>query len=148
MVDVAASKVPVSYWIVCGLAFLVDVFGAYDYVMIRMQDDEYLRSMQARIPSLIIEWYDNYPLWAHIAWASFTWFALAGSVLLLARSRYAVTAFLIATVGAVLNVVYHLMTPLPPVLEQPVIKAMPYLIVAIMLSQFLYARAVADKILR
>src|SRR3546814_16447796 len=88
MVDVSARKVPVSYWIVCLLAFFVDIFGGYDYVMIRMQDDEYLRSMQARIPSLILDWYDKYPLWADIAWAAFTWSAVVGAVLLMARSRY------------------------------------------------------------
>src|SRR3546814_16975536 len=101
MVDVSARKVPVSYWIVCLLAFFVDIFGGYDYVMIRMQDDEYLRSMQARIPSLIIDWYDKYPLWADIAWAAFTWSAVVGAVLLLARSRYASTAFLVSTIAAV-----------------------------------------------
>src|SRR3546814_9726819 len=95
MVDVSARKVPVSYWIVCLLAFFVDIFGGYDYVMIRMQDDEYLRSMQARIPSLIIDWYDKYPLWAVIAWAAFIWSAVVGAVLLLARFRYASRAFLI-----------------------------------------------------
>src|SRR3546814_3838308 len=111
MVDVSARKVPVSYWIVCLLAFFVDIFGGYDYVMIRMQDDEYLRSMQARIPSLIIDWYDKYPLWADIAWAAFTWSAVVGAVLLLARSRYASTAFLVSTIAAVANLGYHLMTP-------------------------------------
>src|SRR3546814_2117446 len=33
---------------------------------------KYLRSRQGRIPSVIIDWYGNYQLWADIEWAAFT----------------------------------------------------------------------------
>src|SRR3546814_17539360 len=113
-----------------------------------MMDIKFPRRRQALIPGRVMDWYDRYPLGAVIVWAAVSGAAVDGAVLLLARSRYAWTAVLITTIAAVANLGYHLMTPLPPVLDKPIIKAMPYLLVALMLAQWLYARRVADNVLR
>jgi hypothetical protein len=52
-------------------------------------------------------WFDRFPAWATSCWAFGVWGAIAGSLLLLLRSRWAVTAFAISLVGFVGSRVYQ-----------------------------------------
>ena len=48
-------------------------------------------------------YYDGFPAWATAFWALGVWGALAGSVLLLLRSRYAALAFGVSLIGLLAN---------------------------------------------
>jgi hypothetical protein len=69
-----------------------------------------------------------------------------GSVLLLLRSRWAVWAFGLSLVGAVLGLGYQIALA-PPLAgaEGLMFTVMPYVIILIALALFLYARAQAAK---
>jgi hypothetical protein len=71
---------------------------------------------------------------------------LLGSILLLVRSRYAVWAYGLSLLGAVLGLGYQIALA-PPLAgaDDAMSKAMPYVIILIAVALFLYARAQAAK---
>ena len=91
------ARTPAHLWIVGGLATLWNAFGAYDYLMTRMRNMDYLNSMMPGGDATeMLSYVESFPLWAQIGWGMGVWFGLLGSLLLLARSRWAVTAFLLS----------------------------------------------------
>ena len=135
--------VPVHLWIVGILSLLWNAFGAYDYVMTRMRDTEYLASMMPDVdPNAMLAWVDAFPIWAQFGWGLGVWLGLIGSALLLARHRYAVPAFALSLIGTILGLGYQIAAAPPlPGAEGPLVTIMPWVIIAVALALFLYARA-------
>ena len=75
------------------------------------------------------------------------WFALLGSVLLLFRSRWAVWSFGISLLGAVLSLGYQLVLapPMPGSGDNPMMKAMPVVIIIVAIALLICARAMEQK---
>ena len=96
-------KTPVHLWIVGGVSLLWNAFGAFDYTMTKMGNAEYLSAFTPEQ----IAYFQSFPLWANTGWALGVWGALLGSLLLLIRSRYAVTAFGVSLVGLAISSVYQ-----------------------------------------
>ena len=94
-----ANKAPVSFWIVTGLGLLWNGFGAYLYIIARLDP----AAVMGSAPPEMQDYVANMPLWANIGYGFGVWGSVAGSVLMLLRSRHAVTAFLISLVGAVVS---------------------------------------------
>jgi hypothetical protein len=87
-----------------------------DYTMTKTRNPSY---MAAFTPEQIA-WFDSFPLWMNIAWALGVWGALAGSILLLFRSRWAVHAFAISLAGLVIGTVYQFgISDMPASLKTP-----------------------------
>jgi hypothetical protein len=89
------QKTPISYWIISIIGLLWNSVGAFDYVMTKTRNAEYLKQFT---PEQIV-YFESFPLWGNICWGLGVWGAVAGSLLLLLRSRHAVLAFMIALVG-------------------------------------------------
>ena len=141
-------RTPIHLWIVGGLATLWNCFGAYDYTMTRMRDTDYLAKMMPTVdPNATLAWVDSFPIWAQAGWALGVWAGLAGGVLLLLRSRWAVWALGLSMVGAVLGLGYQIVAapPLAGVGEDMMFKVMPYVIILVTLALFLYARAMEKR---
>ena len=99
-------------WIVGLLALLWNGFGCVDYLMTRMRNTDYLASMMPGTdPEKIYAYVDSFPVWAQAGWGLGVWGGLAGAVLLLMRSRYAVWAFALSLIGAVLGLGYQIANP-------------------------------------
>lgn len=147
MATTVEARTPVHLWIVGILSLLWSCFGAYDYLMTRMRNTDYLASaMPGADPNAILAWVDGFPLYAQIGWGLGVWMGLAGSILLLARHRWAVPAFGLSLVGAILGLGYQIVAAPPvPGPESPMMKIMPYVIIAVALGLFLYARAMQQK---
>lgn len=137
MATAAEGRTPVHLWIVGIVATLWNAFGCYDYLMTRMRDTDYLAGMMPGIdPNAILAWVDAFPIWAQFGWGLGVWGGLAGAVLLLLRSRWAVWAFALSLLGAVLGLGYQLlMAPPPPGAGEAMSKVMP--IVIILFAAFL-----------
>jgi hypothetical protein len=88
-------RTPWHFWLVGGLSLLWNLGGAYDYLMTQTHNDAYLAAFSAEQRAF----FDSYPVWMVVAWAFGVWGAVAGSLLLLLRSRYAVTAFAVSLAG-------------------------------------------------
>ncbi len=98
----AEGKTPLHLWIVGGVSLIWNAIGAVDYVMTKTQNAAYLSGFTEEQ----LAYFNSYPFMANIGWALGVWGAVAGSVLLLARSRYARQGFALSLVGAVLTMVY------------------------------------------
>lgn len=100
----AAGKTPWHLWAVGGVSLLWNAYGAYDYVMTKTGGVDYLRKVgftQAQI-----DYFLAMPGWMTIFWALGVWGALAGSILLLLRRRYALWAFGASLFGLLVSLVY------------------------------------------
>jgi hypothetical protein len=147
MQQAVTARTPVHLWIVGILSLLWSCVGCYDYLMTRMRNTDYLAKMMPKVdPNAMLAWVDGFPLYAQIGWALGVWMGLLGSVLLLIRSRWAVWAFGLSLVGAVLGLGYQI-AGAPPLAgaDDTMSNVVPYIIIAIALALFLYARAQEKK---
>lgn len=84
---------PWHIWLVGLLAVGWNTLGATDYVFAQMMPDFYVEAMR---PEQVV-FIEAIPAWAVSLWALAVWGSLAGSVLILARSRFAYPVFVVAT---------------------------------------------------
>jgi hypothetical protein len=119
---------PVHLWIVGILALLWSAFGCYDYWMTVTANAAYLSKM----PADAITYMNGLPKWTTATWALGVWGGLLGSILLLARSRFAVWAYGLSFIGAVLGLGYQMfMTRQPASMNAGGMAVMPWVIIAI-----------------
>jgi hypothetical protein len=147
MATTAQSRTPVHLWIIGGLSLLWSCFGAYDYLMTRMRNTDYIASAMPGVdPQAALAWIDRFPLYAQLGWGLGVWMGLLGSVMLLVRSRWAVGAYGLSLLGALLGLGYQIVAA-PPLegAHGPMMTVMPYVIILLALGLFLYARAMAKK---
>jgi hypothetical protein len=138
----ASVKTPTHLWVVGGLSALWNAFGATDYTMTQTRNPAWL----ANFPPEMMEYISNFPAWAEAAWALGVWGALAGSLLLLARSRHAVTAFAVSLIGLIGTTIYQFaVSDLPPGLMNAGVIGMQILIWAIAIALFVYARRMRER---
>ena len=141
------EKAPAHLWIVGILALLWNGFGAYDYFMTRTQGATYVESMMPGVDgSRLIEYIDSFPIWASAGWGLGVWGGLLGAILLLLRHRLAVPVLGLSLLGAIVGIGYQLMRPLDiPDMHTGFNAVVPYLIILIAASLFLYARSQRAK---
>ena len=135
---------PLHLWIVGGLGLLWNGFGAYDYLMTRMRNEEYFASMAPGVdPAAMLAWVDSFPVYAQFGWGLGVWMGVVGSILLLMRHRWAVPALLLSLVGAVIGLGYQILLaePAPPPMNEGAMTIMPWVIILVALALFLYARS-------
>ena len=142
MEDALPAKTPVHLWIVGILSTLWNAFGAFDYVMTQSDNEAYM----SQFPAEQRAYYETFPVWLDAAWALGVWGALAGSLLLLARSRHAVTAFAISLLGLAVSTIYTFGFSQPPEgLMSGIVIIMNIVIWAACIALLLYARRQAAR---
>jgi hypothetical protein len=134
-------KTPLHLWIVGVIALLWNSFGVADYFMTRTRGAAWIDQMMPGVDSAkYMAYIDAFPIWASIGWACGVWGALAGTLLLLARSRHAVTAYAVSLVGAIVGIGYQLANPVDIAeLTKGANAVMPYVIMAIAALLLIYA---------
>jgi hypothetical protein len=111
-----ARGTPWHLWAVGVVSLLWNCFGAVDYTMSQLRNEAYLsRAAQSMgiTAAEMIAFIDSFPGWVHAFWALGVWGAVAGSVLLLLRSRFAVWSFVVSLLGLAATQIYQAMTPKP-----------------------------------
>jgi hypothetical protein len=130
------APTPRHLWIVGALSLLWNAFGATDYVLTQTRNAAYLSQFTAEQ----LAYFESFPAWPTAAWALGVWGALAGSVLLLMRSRFAVHAFGVSLVGMAVSFGYQYgMSDAIAVMGSSLIW-FSLVIVAIGVGLFVYAR--------
>lgn len=128
------SAVPMTFWLIAVLSLLWNAFGGYLYTMANMGDASVIDSappeMQAYMAAM--------PIWAHSGWAIGIWGSVLGSLLLLGRSRHAVTAFLASFVGAVVSYAAQAQAGV-------LSAAAPAMILSVIALQWWYCRRCTNK---
>lgn len=140
----ATARPPVHFWIVAVVATLWNAFGACDYLMSRLHSVAWMKTMMPDAdPATVYGYVDAMPIWASVGWGLGVWGGLLGAVLLLVRSRHAVTAFLVSLVGMALSFGYQFLvaTPPPPMDD----KIVPLVVIVIGVGLLVYARAMRSR---
>lgn len=133
MNQATARAAPWHLWVVGVLTLLWNAIGAMSYTMTRLGKLESLGMTPDQIA-----YFDGFPVWANTVWAIGVWGCFAGSVLLLLRSRHAVTAFAISVVGLIGTTYFsYFASDVPAELQSP---ALDIAIWAITLGSLWYAR--------
>ena len=147
MQEAVSARTPAHLWIVAILSLLWSCFGAYDYVMTRMHNLDYLKSSMPGVdPQVALDWIDGMPLFAQIGWGVGVRSGLLGSLLLLMRSRFAVWAFAASMLGIVLGIGYQLVAAPPlPGATGAMYQMMPYVIIVIGVALLAYSQAMARR---
>ena len=137
------ARPPISFWVVGVLSLIWNAFGGLDYTMTRLRNLDYLKS--AGDPQVMLAWIDGFPLWAQIAWGLGVWGSVAGSLLLLVRSRHAVLAFAASLLGALGSFGYQFTHAVPTELDTTAGKAMSVLIIVIVAFLLRFAQVEMRK---
>ncbi|MET0180100.1 MAG: hypothetical protein ABW194_06400 [Novosphingobium sp.] len=137
----AASAIPGHFWAVAIVSLLWNAFGAYDYTMTQLGDAEYLAQFTPEQRAF----FASFPGWLTVFWALGVWGSMAGSVLLLLRSRRAVAAFQVSLLGLAVSTVAQFTMTMPESLRTPAMMAMNVVIWASLLFFLWYAAQMRDR---
>ena len=138
MATAYSGSTPKHLWVVGILSLLWNCYGAYDYLMTNLDPAAYIAS--AGYGPEVTAWMESFPTWAVAAWAVGIWASVAGSILLLLRSRHAATAFLLSLVGALVSFGYQFTSERPAEVASGVAAIMPLVILIAIVAQWYYAR--------
>jgi hypothetical protein len=143
----ASVRTRTHVWIVGAAATLWNALGAFDYLMTQTRNAAYLAGYTD--PQRL--YFESFPWWMEAAWALGVWGGLAGSLLLLARSRFAEPAFALSLAGLLISTLYQYgLSPPPPAdMTSGAMIALNLAIWAVAIALFLYAhRMRATGVLR
>ena len=84
-----------SFWLIAILSLLWNLIGVIDFVMTLTRNADYLASFTPEQ----IAYFTSFPPWFIFVWGCGVWGALLGSILLLLRHRWAVSAFALSLAG-------------------------------------------------
>ena len=142
IIETSRLRTPLHLWIVGILSLLWNAFGAMDYTMTMTRNAAYLKSASAAQ----MAYFGSFPAWAIALWALGVWGALAGSVLLLARSRLAVIAFVVSLAGLAGSTLYQFAVhPVPADMRGPAMLVLNLIIWAAAIGLLLYARSMRQR---
>jgi hypothetical protein len=142
MQQAIATRAPAHIWIIGILSLLWSAFGCFDYFMINTKNHAYL----AQLPTDQLAYMDSLPAWLTGFWALGVWGGLAGSVLLLMRSRYAVWMFALSLIGAIVGLGYQMFaTQMPASMKTGMMSMVPWLIIAVAAFLLWYAWTAEKK---
>lgn len=130
------AATPWHLWLVGIATLLFNAMGVISYLMTKLD----LLADLGMTPEQIA-FMQAYPLAANAFWALGVWGALAGSALLLLRSKWAVAAMVVATVGLVGTTVYnYLLLDMPASMVAPALDAAIWVVTLFLL---VYAQRMA-----
>jgi hypothetical protein len=102
-------KTPWHLWAIGFVSLLWNAMGGVDYTMTHLHNAAWLAQMTPEQ----IAWVNHFPVWATSCWALGVWGAIAGSILLLLRNRWAVPAFGISLLGLIGSHIYQFTSNAP-----------------------------------
>ncbi|PIB22839.1 hypothetical protein BFP76_09920 [Amylibacter kogurei] len=132
-------RTPWHIWLIGIVSLIWNSFGALDYVMTQTRNEAYLASFTPEQ----LAFFHSFPAWADGTWALAVWASVAGSILLLLRSRFAVTAFIISFIAMIITTFHNLVLAEVKAYEimGPEAVIISIVIFIIALALMLYARA-------
>ena len=143
-----ATKAPWHLWVVGAVSLLWNGIGGWDYTQTQLRNREYIASMTEPMGISVddaVAYYNAFPLWADALWAFGVWGSVAGSLLLLLRSRFAFHAFALSLVGLIGGMFYQFTNPMPGFAETATPMIFTAVIFAIILALIYYSRRMTAK---
>jgi hypothetical protein len=93
------SKLPTSFWVIAVLGLLWNLFGAYLYVMARVDPETALAGASPEMRDYVA----NQPIWANLGYGFGIWGSALGSVAMILRKKIAAPLFLTSLIGAAIS---------------------------------------------
>jgi hypothetical protein len=112
----AATK---GFWAVAVIGLLWNAFGAYLYMMARLDPETALAGADPAMKAYVLA----QPLWANIGYGLGIWGSFLGSLAMVLRSRHAVVLFAVSFIGAAVSHVGQALAGVLPVGLMAVIMA-------------------------
>ena len=136
-------RTPLHLWVVGVVSLLWNAGGAYDYLMTQMGNQAYLSMLTAEQASFMAA----RPTWFDAAWAFGVWGSVAGSLLLLLRSKWAAPAFGISLLGLIASSVWSYGIAEPSSLDLMGTFGLLFsaAIVMVLVGLYFYARVMAAR---
>lgn len=123
------TKAPRHLWVIGVLSLLWNSIGGFSYTMTRLG-----KLADLGMGAEEITYFESHPMWANTFWALGVWGAIIGSILLLAGSRHAATAFVVALIGLVGSTFYQYgMSDIPDSLRSPALSIMIWVTTVLLL---------------
>lgn len=135
----ASVKTPAHLWAIGVISLLWNSFGCFDYLMTALRDPATMAAMSAPARAYV----EALPSWLIAFWALGVWGSLLGSILLLARSRHAVTAFALSLLGLAVSQGYQMLTERPAEMSSTAMAVFTVLIWGALGFFLFYARRMA-----
>jgi len=138
--DISASRTatPWHLWVVGVVTLLFNAMGIVSYLTTKLGMLEQMGLSPEQIAFM-----NAYPAWISAFWALGVWGAFAGSVLLLARSKWAVTAMVVALIGLVGTTLgNYVILDVPAAMQAPALDVAIWVVTLFLLF---YSRAMAAK---
>lgn len=117
-------RTPWHLWAVAVVSLLWNLMGATDYTMTHFRNRTWIETGAERMgisAAQMLAYIDGFPAWMHAFWALGVWGAVAGSMLLLVRSRFAVWAFAVSLLGLAVTQFYRAFTPQPAWVQEDLV---------------------------
>ena len=130
-------KTPWHLWVIGIVTLLWNAIGAFDYTMTQTLNFAYLE--QVGMGPEELAWLAAIPWWADACWALGVWGALLGSILLLARSKWAATAYVVSLMGIVPTTVYQFASDRPAGFGGSGALALSIVLIILTMAQLWYA---------
>jgi len=96
-------KTPWHFWLIAILSLLWNAMGAFDYSATQLRWTPYMSNFTPEQ----LDYFNSFPTWVVACWAIAVWFAVAGSLLMIFRSRLAVLLFWISLFCIVATAVHN-----------------------------------------
>lgn len=148
MDTIERAAAPWHLWVVGIVSLLWNGFGGYDYTMTQLRDRDYIASMVEPMGMNVdaaMAYYDAFPLWADAFWALGVWGSVAGSLLLLLRSRYAFHAFAGSLLGLIGAMAYQFANPMPGLTDSTIPIIFTVVIFAAIVLLIWYSKAMTAR---
>jgi hypothetical protein len=95
----SGGKLPASFWVIAVLGLLWNSFGAYLYILARLDPETALAGASPEMRDYVA----NQPIWANLGYGLGIWGSFLGSVAMVTRKKLAVPLFLASLVGALVS---------------------------------------------
>lgn len=136
-------RAPWHLWAVGLVTLLWNAVGAADYVMTQIQYAPYMEQFSPEQ----LDYFRSFPIWVQASWALAIWLSVAGSLLLLLRSRFAGTALGLAVIFMVVTAIHNFILADVSMSEIAGTEALIFtaVIFAIAVVLWIYARLMRQK---
>ncbi|WP_309661918.1 hypothetical protein [Sphingomonas sp.] len=142
MDDATRATAPVHLWVIGLLGILWNGFSGFDFAMTVTANPAYLANYGPDVTHYLL----SMPAWYVAFWALGVWSGLAGSLLLLARSKHAVSLLALSLVGLLVTTVYQFLLSAPPADYTTTNMLLKMLLAwAVAIGLFLYARGLQSR---
>ncbi|WP_230959580.1 hypothetical protein [Erythrobacter donghaensis] len=132
------ASTPWHLWVVGAATLLFNAMGIVSYLTTRLGMLEQMGLTPDQIAFM-----NAYPAWISAFWALGVWGAFAGSVLLLLRSKWAVTAMVVGTIGLVGTTLgNYVVLDVPAAMQAPALDVAIWVVTLFLLF---YARTMAAR---